>query len=116
MLKGPLENTCAKTTVAPVQKNLLSVVAVAAVLAPLGPGSEDNVVAASGLDGRLRDAVARKPEFRSCAGSASRSRCSGRDRLDRHRWNVKNIAEHTRRIELGVMLASLAEVGQTRMR
>ena len=45
-----------------------------------------------------------------------RRRCSGTDRLDRHHGKVKNIAEHTSRIELGAMLASLAEVAQTRMR
>ena len=38
------------------------------------------------------------------------------DRLDRHRWYVENIAERTNRIELGVVLASPAEVPQTRMR
>ena len=45
-----------------------------------------------------------------------RRRCSGTDRWDRHHWKVKNIAEHTSRTELGVMLASLVEVAQTRMR
>ena len=35
---------------------------------------------------------------------------------DRRHKNVNIIAEHTSRIEFGVMLASLAEVAQTRMR
>ena len=43
-------------------------------------------------------------------------RRKGTGRLDRHQWNVENVAEHTSRIELGVMLASLTEVAQTRMR
>ena len=34
--------------------------------------------------------------------------------MHQHQWNVKNFAEHTSRIELGVILASLAEVAQTR--
>ena len=34
-----------------------------------------------------------------------RRRCSGTGQLDRRHWNVKNIAEHTSRIELGVLLA-----------
>ena len=45
-----------------------------------------------------------------------RRRCLGTDRLDRHHWNVKNVAEHGSRIELGVMLASVADVAQTRSR
>ena len=40
-----------------------------------------------------------------------RRRCSGTDRLDRHHWRVKNIAEHTSRVQFGVMLATLGEVG-----
>ena len=36
-----------------------------------------------------------------------RHRCSGTERLDRHHWKLM-MAEHTSRIGLGVMLASLA--------
>ena len=77
--------------------------------------------ASSGLDERLRDAVARAQEFSEAIHEVimswqrkprnERFRRSGTDRLDQ--WNVKNTAEHTSRIELGVMLASLAEVAQT---
>ena len=59
--------------------------------------------ATTGLDERLTDAVAREQEFR------------GELIMDWH-WNVKNFAEHTSGIVRGVMLASLAEVAQTRMR
>ena len=45
-----------------------------------------------------------------------RHRRSGTDRLDQRHWNVKTIVKHTSRIELSFMLASPAEVAETRMR
>ena len=93
-----------------------------APLAPLRSALKNNVEAASGLEERLRDALAREQEFRcgtilevyrelAAQAEDERFRCSGID----HR-NVKSIAEHASRIKLGVMLASLAVVAHTRMR
>ena len=41
------------------------------MLAPLGPGPEDNVEVANGLDERLRDAVAREQKFSSASCGTS---------------------------------------------
>ena len=83
------------------------------MLAPLGSVPEDIVEAASGLDERVRDAEAREQEFRGERNE--RRRFSGTDGLDRHHWNEKNLVEYVNRVELGVMVASLAVV-QTRTR
>ena len=90
-----------------------------------GPGPEDNVEAASGLDECLRDAVVREQE---CRGDAIlevdrelsaqaeqrappvlRSRLIGPTPVEREEH-----CRHTSRIELGIMLASLAEAAQMR--
>ena len=71
------------------------------MLDPLGPGPEDNVEAGSGLDERLRDAVAREQTFRvrrlmKLIMSWQRKprnegrRCSGTDRLHRHRRTLQD--------------------------
>ena len=90
------------------------------MFAPLGPGLEDNEEAASGLSERRRDAVAEailEVDHELAAQAAERATPQLRNRpVGPLHWDVKNIAEHTSRIELGVMLASLAEVAQTHVR
>ena len=76
--------------------------------------------ASSGLDESLRDALASEQEVCGQAilevGHELAAQAAAQEQTDWTEPSGTNIAEHISRIEHGVMLASLAEVAQTRMR